>query len=191
MDGPPRPRLPESVPQSLCSASVSAATQAPTAATSSSTTCRRSSPTRRSSRCSSPLATSSQPKSLLTGPPIRASVSVRIRSNRYSMARSCQTLKQGTVWDGGRHLWLPWANMRNPDCPRDQNSRLPHTRCGPGLLSLQKPAASPFLLSPHLAEAQEGVSGFQRVRLRRLWASSARPLGEEREHSPPPRCRSH
>nr|AAB91450.1 CAGH4 alternate open reading frame [Homo sapiens] len=44
------------------------------AATSSSTTCPRSSLTQRSSRCLSPLATSSQPKSLLTEPPIKANV---------------------------------------------------------------------------------------------------------------------
>ncbi|XP_040608206.1 CUGBP Elav-like family member 3 isoform X4 [Mesocricetus auratus] len=44
------------------------------AATSSSTTCPRSSQTQRSSRCLSLLAMSSQPKSLLTGPPIRANV---------------------------------------------------------------------------------------------------------------------
>ncbi|CAO2599101.1 CUGBP Elav-like family member 3 [Lemmus lemmus] len=49
-------------------------TQALMAATSSSTTCPRSSQTQRSSRCLSLLVMSSQPKSLLTGPPTRANV---------------------------------------------------------------------------------------------------------------------
>uniref|UniRef100_A0AC11DXK0 CUGBP Elav-like family member 3 n=1 Tax=Ovis aries TaxID=9940 RepID=A0AC11DXK0_SHEEP len=68
---PSSPRHPHS--SSSSSNSSSSNGKAPTAATSSSTTCPRSSRTRRSSRCSSPLATSSQPKSLLTEPPIRAS----------------------------------------------------------------------------------------------------------------------
>ncbi|XP_040086602.1 CUGBP Elav-like family member 3 isoform X2 [Oryx dammah] len=68
---PSSPRHPHS--SSSSSNSSSSNGKALMAATSSSTTCPRSSRTQRSSRCLSPLATSSQPKSLLTEPPIRAS----------------------------------------------------------------------------------------------------------------------
>uniref|UniRef100_A0A8I3X5R4 CUGBP Elav-like family member 3 n=1 Tax=Callithrix jacchus TaxID=9483 RepID=A0A8I3X5R4_CALJA len=79
LEGPPRICFPGTCAPGVrasqaLSSSVSASTQALMAATSSSITCPRSSLTQRSSRCLSPLATSSQPKSLLTGPPIRANV---------------------------------------------------------------------------------------------------------------------
>lgn len=48
----------------------------PKAATSSSTTCLRSSPTRRSCKCSCPLEMSSRPRSLSTAPPTKANASV-------------------------------------------------------------------------------------------------------------------
>uniref|UniRef100_A0A8C9DF48 CUGBP Elav-like family member 3 n=1 Tax=Prolemur simus TaxID=1328070 RepID=A0A8C9DF48_PROSS len=74
-----QPWLPSSLRHPLSSSSSSnKKVLALMAATSSSTTYPRSSLTQRSFRCLSPLATSSQPKSLLTGPPIRANVSVRV-----------------------------------------------------------------------------------------------------------------
>lgn len=100
------------------------------AVTSSSTTCRRSSPTLRSCRCSCPSGTSSLQRSLLTAPPTRVNASVSRRCDRlcdswcgllvfrhsphssFLLSRPPQVLWVSTTHPARRLPYRPWTASR-------------------------------------------------------------------------------